>query len=140
MVGIILLLAIGVGAIRMVTEVDPWPVFEAMDLGWPGGGPGLRLRQHTGRPSIPGHALGATPAHREPWRVGSLFFGASVFSLVLPGPVGEGLRAALKKRYGIVFSRGLAAVHARLVGLASAALMVAVLPLRGGEQQPWRGV
>ena len=71
---------------------------------------------------------GTVPA---PWRVGSLFFGASVFSLVLPGPVGElAACAALKKRYGIVFSRGLAtAVHARLVGLASAALMaISVLP------------
>ena len=131
-VGIILLLAIGVGAIRMVTEVDPWPVFEAMDLGW-------LLAAVLGfvfGNILVGHRFLAmlsedTPAHREPWRVGSLFFGASVFSLVLPGPVGElAACAALKKRYGIVFSRGLAtAVHARLVGLASAALMaIAVLP------------
>ena len=130
-VGIILLLAIGVGAIRMVTEVDPWPVFEAMDLGW-------FLAAVLGfvfGNILVGHRLLAmlpedTPAHREPRRVGSLFFG-SVFSLVLPGPVGElAACAALKKRHGIVFSRGLAtAVHARLVGLASAALMaIAVLP------------
>ena len=131
-VGIVLLLAIGVGAIRMLTEVDPWPVFEAMDLGW-------LLAAVLGfvfGNILVGHRFLAmlsedTPAHREPWRVGSLFFGASVFSLVLPGPVGElAACAALKKRYGIVFSRGLAtAVHARLVGLASAALMaIAVLP------------
>lgn len=131
-VGIVLLLAIGVGAIRMVTEVDPWPVIQAMNLAW-------LLAAVLGfvfGNILVGHRFLAmlsddTPAHREPWRVGSLFFGASVFSLVLPGPVGElAACAAMKKRYGITFSRGLAtAVHARLVGLASAALMaISVLP------------
>ena len=131
-VGIILLLAVGVGAIRMVTEVDPWPVLQAMNVGWlMAAVMGFVLGN-----ILVGHRFLAmlsedTPAHREPWRVGSLFFGASVFSLMLPGPVGElAACAALKKRYGIAFSRGLAtAVHARLVGLASAAMMaISVLP------------
>lgn len=131
-VGITVLLAIGVGAIRMLTEVDPWPVIEAMNLGWLF----AAVMGFVFGNILVGHRFltmlaDDTPAHREPWRVGSLFFGASVFSLVLPGPVGElAACAALKKRYGIVFSRGLAtAVHARLVGLASAALMaISVLP------------
>jgi len=131
-VGIVLVVAIGVGAIRMVTEVDPWPVLREMSLAWL---LAAVLAFVLGNVLV-GHRFLAmlhedTPAHREPWRVGSLFFGASVFSLILPGPVGElAACAALKKRYGIGFSHGLAtAVHARLVGLASAALMaLSVLP------------
>ena len=131
-VGIVLLLAVGVGAIRMVTEVDPWPVLQAMNVGWLIAAVLCFVLGNI----LVGHRFLAmlsedTPAHREPWRVGSLFFGASVFSLMLPGPVGElAACAAIKKRYGIVFSRGLAtAVHARLVGLASAAMMaISVLP------------
>ena len=84
-VGIVLLLAIGVGAIRMLTEVDPWPVFEAMDLGW-------LLAAVLGfvfGNILVGHRFLAmlsedTPAHREPWRVGSLFFSTLPPSAAFP--------------------------------------------------------
>ena len=108
-VGIILLLAIGVGSIRMVTEVDPWPVIQSMNVAWLV----AAVMGFVFGNVLVGHRFLAmlsedTPAHREPWRVGSLFFGASVFSLMLPGPVGElAACAAIKKRYGIAFSRGL---------------------------------
>ena len=125
-VGTVLALAVGVGAIRMFTEVDPWPVLRQMSWAWFAGAIGAFVMGNVlVGPRFLAMLPGDTSAHREPWRVGSLFFGASVFSLMLPGPVGElAAVAALKKRHGIAFSTGLAAaLHARLVGLSSAAVM-----------------
>ena len=82
------------------------------------------------------------------WSVGSIFFAGSVFSLLLPGPVGElAAVAALKKRFQTDMAVGLAtAVHARFVGLAAAATIAAIaLPMFSvtgvvGEVLQWAAV
>jgi uncharacterized membrane protein YbhN (UPF0104 family) len=131
-VGLVLAVAIGVGAIRLLTEVDPWPVLQSMDV------PLLLLAVSIfifGNLLVGHRFLAMHPerssASDKPWEVGSLIFAASTFSLVFPGPVGElAAVAAMKKRYGLDPLIALAtSVHSRLVGLAAAALVaMAALP------------
>jgi len=125
-VGIGVVLAIGVGVIRFATDVDPWPIFQAIDSGWLCAAVALFVFANL----LVGHRfIAIAPAEHTAgmtgFRVGSLFFAGSVFSLMLPGPVGEiAAVAALRKRHGIPMSVAFAAsVHARFVGLASAALL-----------------
>jgi uncharacterized membrane protein YbhN (UPF0104 family) len=129
-VGVLIAIAVGVGAIRLLTDVDPVPVL-------------LQLKPSFLLASVLAFVLGnLLCGHRflallptkitrrpGPWAAGSLFFGASVFSLLLPGPVGELAAAAgLSRRYGIDGASALAtAVHARFVGLASAAVLALVV-------------
>ena len=128
-VGLLLAIAIGVGAIRMLTNVDPWPLLSSVDVPLLG----LALAFFILGNLFVGHRFLAmhperTDASEKPWEVGSLIFASSTFSLVLPGPVGEfAAVAAMKKRYGLEPAMALAtAVHARLVGLAAAALVALV--------------
>ena len=128
-IGLVLALAIGVGVIRFTTDVDPWPIFAAIRPGWLAVSVCLFVFANV----LVGHRFLAL-APREytgemrGFPVGTLFFAGSVFSLVLPGPVGEvAAVAALRQRYGIPMSVAFAAsIHARFVGLASAALMALV--------------
>jgi len=130
--GVLIALAVGVGTIRLLTEVDPWPVLRQVN-------PLMLLAAVAffvfGNTLVGHRFLALLPeqggSKPNSWAVGSIFFGTSVFSLMLPGPVGEvAAVAALDKRYGIKSSIGLAtAVHARFVGLAAAAtIALAVLP------------
>lgn len=128
-VGICAAIAVGVGAIRMFTEVDPWPVLAGIRPLWLAAAVGVFVFGNL----LVGHRFVAMLPRSEPlqmggFEVGSLFFASSVFSLLLPGPVGEvAAVAALKKRYGIALSVGFATtVHARFVGLAAAAVIGAL--------------
>ena len=128
-VGLVLALAIGVGVIRFTTDVDPWPIFKAIRPGWLAAAVGMFVFANI----LVGHrflAIAPVEYTREMkgFTVGSLFFAGSVFSLMLPGPVGEvAAVAALRQRYGIPMSVAFAAsVHARFVGLASAACFALV--------------
>jgi len=130
-VGLLLAVAIGVGAIRLLTQVDPWPILKSVDVPLLLGAVGLFIFGNL----LVGHRfLSMHPERSEasdkPWEVGSLIFASSTFSLLLPGPVGEfAAVAAMKKRYGLDPAVALAtSVHSRLVGLAAAA-MVALIAL-----------
>ena len=125
-VGICVAIAVGVGAIRMFTDVDPWPAMAAIRPGWLTAAVGVFVFGNL----LVGHRFVAMLPPNESkslggFEVGSLFFSSSVFSLLLPGPVGEvAAVAALKKRYGLSLSVGFATtVHARFVGLAAAAVI-----------------
>jgi len=124
-VGVLLALAIGVGVIRFTTDVDPVPVFRAIRPVWLIAAVVCFVFANV----LVGHRfIAIAPAEysrkMKGFSVGSLFFAGSVFSLMLPGPVGEvAAVAALRKRYEIPMSVAFASsIHARFVGLASAAL------------------
>jgi len=122
----VLAVAVGVGAIRLLTQVDPWPILKGIDLPLLLGAVALFIFGNL----LVGHRfLSMHPerseASEKPWEVGSLIFASSTFSLLLPGPVGEfAAVAAMKKRYGLDPAVALAtSVHSRLVGLAAAAIV-----------------
>jgi uncharacterized membrane protein YbhN (UPF0104 family) len=127
--GICVAIAVGVGAIRMFTDVDPGPAMAAIRPLWLLAAVGVFVFGNL----LVGHRFVAMLPPRESgplggFEVGSLFFASSVFSLLLPGPVGEvAAVAALKKRYNLPLRVGFATtVHARFVGLAAAAVIGAL--------------
>lgn len=124
--GICVAIAVGVGAIRVFTDVDPWPAMAAIHPLWLAAAVAVFVFGNL----LVGHRFVVMlPRDESPglggFEVGSIFFASSVFSLLLPGPVGEiAAVAALKKRYGLPLSTGFATtVHARFVGLAAAAVI-----------------
>jgi uncharacterized membrane protein YbhN (UPF0104 family) len=132
-VGLAIAMGKAFGMIRVLTDIDPWLVMKSTDPVWLC----VAVLLFVFGNLLVGHRFVALfPWGDRPrpnrWAVGSLFFAGSVFSLLLPGPVGElAAVGALKKRHGIGVPLALAtAIHSRFVGLAAAAtLAVLTLPL-----------
>ena len=132
-VGLGIIAAVAFGALRFLTDVDPWPVVQQINLFWLL----TALAVFVFGNLFVGHRFSCLypwPDKERPsrWGLGSIFFAGSVFSLLLPGPVGEvAAVAALRKRYGMDMAVSLAAaIHARFVGLTAAATIAAIaLPM-----------
>jgi len=148
-VGLGLAMAMAFGVLRMLTDIDPWSILVNTN-------PLLLMvavllfvfgNLLVGHRFVALFPWGETPRPNR-WSVGSLFFAGSVFSLLLPGPVGElAAVGALKKRHGIEMATALAtAIHSRFVGLAAAgtlaALALPVVSVEGvvGEVLKWSAV
>jgi uncharacterized membrane protein YbhN (UPF0104 family) len=149
LVGLFIAMAMAFGMIRVLTDIDPWRVMTNTDPIFLG----VAVLLFVFGNLLVGHRFVALfPWGERPrpnrWAVGSLFFAGSVFSLLLPGPVGElAAVGALKKRHGTDVAMALAtAIHSRFVGLAAAAAVAAVaLPVVSvdgviGEVLKWSAV
>ncbi len=127
--GLGLAVAMAFGVIRILTDIDPWSVLGKTSL------PLLLLavllfvfgNLLVGHRFVALFPWGGQPRPNR-WAVGSLFFAGSVFSLLLPGPVGElAAVGALKKRHSLDVATALAtAIHSRFVGLAAAGTLAAL--------------
>jgi len=148
-VGLVVVMGMAFGMIRVLTDIDPWLVMKNTD-------PillAVAVLLFVFGNLLVGHRFvalfpwGVRPRPNR-WAVGSLFFAGSVFSLLLPGPVGElAAVGALKKRHGTAVATALAtAIHSRFVGLAAAATLAAMaLPVVSvdgvvGEVLKWSAV
>ena len=148
-VGLGVVMAVAFGIFRTLMDVDPLPVIRTIDPVWLLAALAVFVfgNLFTGHRFVCLFPWEGRPIPNR-WSVGSLFFAGSVFSLLLPGPVGElAAVAALKKRYGIGMATSLAtAIHARFVGLAAAATIAAValpmfsVPGMAGEVLEWAAI
>ena len=149
LVGLGIVMAVAFGVFRTFMDVDPLPVIRSIDPLWLFAALAVFVfgNLFTGHRFV---CLFPWEGKEKPsrWSIGSLFFAGSVFSLLLPGPVGEvAAVAALKKRYSMDMATSLAtAIHARFVGLAAAATIAAValpmfsVPGAAGEVLEWTAV
>ncbi len=131
--GVTAIVLVGVFALYTLTNVDPVTWWTRINLAWLGCSVGLFV---LGNLLIGHRFLALMPLKAEvrpsPWGVGSVFFAGHVFTLAVPGPVGEiAAVAAMRARWGLDMRDGLATmIYTRLVGLAASG-MVAVMAL------PW---
>lgn len=124
--GVAVLIAVAVVALHILTDADPAAWWERISAGWIGAAVGLfvlgnLLVGHRFMALFP-HSKGERPST---WGVGSLFFAGNVFTLAVPGPVGEiAAVAAMRARWGVDVRDAFATtIHTRLVGLFASALV-----------------
>jgi hypothetical protein len=129
LVGLFVVLGVAFGGLRTFTDVDPLAFFQHVNPRWMTAAVGLFVFGNL----LVGHRFMALyPRDRVgvpgPFQVGSIFFSGNVFTLLLPGPVGElAAIAVLKQRFHMPMSDTfMVAVHTRFVGLFSAAVVAAV--------------
>lgn len=127
--GLVLVVGFAFVGLRTFTEVEPVDFFLQLDHMWLAISVALFVFGNL----LVGHRFMALYPERKkplpgPFTVGSLFFSGNVFTLLLPGPVGElAAIAILRRRYGLPMRDSFAVtVHTRFVGLFSAAVVAAV--------------
>jgi uncharacterized membrane protein YbhN (UPF0104 family) len=129
LVGLFVVVGVAFGGLRIFTDVDPASFFQRVELPWLAMAVGLFVFGNL----LVGHRFMALyPSDRSdvpgPFQIGAIFFSGNVFTLLLPGPVGElAAIAVLKKRFHMPMNESfVVSVHTRFVGLFSAAVVAAL--------------